>query len=262
MELSAIAAAGNLLYWHWMNQTRLAGMPPELLPQTRGEGYAIQAGLERMSAAPLYGWKIAATSAAGQAHINVDGPLAGRLLAERIVADGGLVQLGNNLMRVAEIEFAFRFALDLPARNEIYGVDEVVAAVESLHPAIEISDSRFVDFTAVGAPQLIADNACADLFVLGPAVAGDWRSHDLSAMQPVGRNAGRFERVGLGANVLGDPRLALTWLVNELSALGRGTRAGEIVTTGTCLTPIAVAPGDEIIGDFGNFGRVSVNFHT
>jgi 2-keto-4-pentenoate hydratase len=260
MESNDIAAASDLLYQHWMSQTRLASLPSGLRPRTRKEGYAIQAGLERTSGAPLFGWKIAATSAAGQAHINVDGPMAGRLLAETIVADGGIVRLGHNLMRVAEIEFAFRFALDLPARSEIYGVDEVIAAVESLHPAIEIPDSRFVDFTTVGAPQLIADNACADLFVLGPAVAGDWRSRDLSAVQPVGRNCGHLERLGLGANVLGDPRWALTWLVNELSTLRRGTKAGEIVTTGTCLTPIAVAPGDEIIGDFGNFGHVSVRF--
>ena len=45
--------------------------------------HAIQACLERRSAFPLFGWKIAATSLDGQRHIGVDGPLAGRLLAER-----------------------------------------------------------------------------------------------------------------------------------------------------------------------------------
>jgi 2-keto-4-pentenoate hydratase len=255
---SRIAAAGDLLYRHWIGQTRLVGLPLDLCPATRADGYAIQAELERRTKAPLFGWKIAATSGAGQAHINVDGPLAGRLLAERIVADGGLVRLGNNAMRVAEIEFAFRFAVDLPARGEPYAVDEVCRAVQSLHPAIEIPDSRYDDFTAVGAPQLIADNACADLFVLGPARDFDWRQYDLSTAAPVASKPGRFERKGLGANVLGDPRVALTWLVNELSALGRGAKAGEVVTTGTCLTPIDIAPGDEIIGDFGPIGRVSV----
>ena len=42
-------------------------------------------------------------------------------------------------------------------------MDEVLAAVATLHPAIEVPDSRFDDFTIVGAPQLIADNACAHL---------------------------------------------------------------------------------------------------
>ena len=72
-------------------------------------------------------------------------------------------------MRVAEAEFAFRMGVDLPPRPQPYSVDEVLAAVATLHPAIEVPDSRFDDFTIVGAPQLIADNACAHLFVLGPA---------------------------------------------------------------------------------------------
>ncbi len=59
-------------------------------------------------------------------------------------------------------------------------LDEVLASVATLHPAIEIPDSRYVDFTAVGAAQLIADNACAHQFVLGPAASGSWRSMDLA----------------------------------------------------------------------------------
>lgn len=58
----------------------------------------------------------------------------------------------------------------------------------------------------------------------------------------------------------GDPRIALTWIVNELSALVTPTRAGEVVTTGTCMTPISVEPGDELRGDYGAFGSLSVTF--
>jgi hypothetical protein len=57
-------------------------LPAELRPTSRAEAYAAQAALEGFSAHPLFGWKIAATSTAGQQHINVGGPLAGRLLAE------------------------------------------------------------------------------------------------------------------------------------------------------------------------------------
>ena len=42
----------------------------------RLEGYAIQAMLANLSGQGIDGWKIAATSRAGQAHIAVDGPLA------------------------------------------------------------------------------------------------------------------------------------------------------------------------------------------
>jgi len=33
-----------------------------------------------------------------------------------------------------------------------------------------------------------------------------------------------------------------------------------VVTTGTCMTPIAVAYGDRVEADFGAFGRVSASF--
>ena len=63
---------------------------------------------------------------------------------------------------VAEAEFAFRMAVDLPPRGRAYAVDQVLAAVATLHPAIEVPDSRYDDFTLVGAAQLIADNSCAE----------------------------------------------------------------------------------------------------
>ena len=172
--------AAALLLGHWNDGTRLDALPEPLRPATREEGYAIQAAIGESSPGPIFGWKIAATSEAGQRHINVHGPLAGRLLAERVIADGAAVSLVSNLMRVAEAEFAFRFGADLPPRATPYTVDEVLAAVATLHPAIEIPDSRYTDFTAVGAPQLIADNACAHLFLPGPAAA-DWRAIDLAA---------------------------------------------------------------------------------
>jgi 2-keto-4-pentenoate hydratase len=161
-------------------------------------------------------------------------------------------------MRVAEGEFAFRMAVDLPPRDEPYAVDEVLAAVGTLHPAIEVPDSRYEDFTIVGAPQLIADDACAHYFVLGPASPHDWRTVDLAAHAVSGTVAGKLDHDGVGANVLGDPRIALAWLVNELSRLSITLRAGQVVTTGTCLVPLPIEPGDRVRVDFGRLGAVEV----
>ena len=155
-----LQTASDTLWDHWQRGRRMAALPESMRPATRAEGYAIQALLERRSAHPLFGWKIAATSKAGQAHIAVDGPMAGRLLRERVRDDGGEVPFGRNHMRVGEAEFAFRMGRDLAPREAPYGVEDVLAAVATLHPAIEVPDSRFEDFTVVGAAQLIADNAC------------------------------------------------------------------------------------------------------
>jgi 2-keto-4-pentenoate hydratase len=257
--------AATMLWDCWRDGRRLAALPEDIRPRTREEGYAIQSALEARSGRPLFGWKIAATSTAGQAHINVDGPLAGRLLREKAFESGATLPFGANHMRVAEAEFAFRMGRALPPRAGAYAVDEVLDAVGGLHPAIEIPDSRFDDFTIVGAPQLIADNACAHLFVLGPEAPSSWREVDLidhvvvgTVERPVTGRGDTVTREGRGANVLGDPRVALTWLVNELSRLGLTLKAGEVVTTGTCLTPLPIAPGDAMSADFGLLGRVSV----
>src|SRR6202020_1426508 len=97
-------------------------------------------------------------SEAGQKHINVEGPMAGRVLPETVIADGGAASMAGNEMRVGEPEFAFRMARDLPPRPSPYAVPEVLEAVATLHPAIEIPDSRFSDFVTAGSAQIIADN--------------------------------------------------------------------------------------------------------
>ena len=249
--------ASDLLWDRWHSGRRIGQLPDDVRPRTREEGYSIQACLEERSSKPLAGWKIAATSTAGQQHINVDGPLAGRLLAEKMFESGADLPFGANHMRVAEAEFAFRMNLDLPPRSDPYTVDDVLSAVGTLHPAIEIPDSRYEDFTIVGAPQLIADNACAHLFVLGPAAPKDWRTVDLVEHRVLGAVVGAAAREGKGANVLGDPRIALTWLANELSSHGLTLRAGQVVTTGTCLIPLPIAAGAHVVMDFGRFGIVT-----
>ena len=54
---------------------------------------------------------------------------------------------------------------------------------------------------------------------------------------------------GRGANVLGDPRIALTWLANELSRHGDTLGEGQFVTTGTCLVPLPIMPGEVVTAD-------------
>jgi 2-keto-4-pentenoate hydratase len=254
------AAAETQLYHLWRDGGATDALPAELRPTTREDGYAIQARLEARTAFALYGWKIAATSGAGQAHIGVDGPLAGRLLRERVLEPGAVCALGTNRMRVAELEFAFRIGEALARRPAPWTPDEVLERVAALHLAIEVPDSRFVAFETVGAPQLIADNACAHRFLLGREVSADWRAADLAAHAVEGRVNGGAPVLGAGANVLGHPVVALTWLVNELSGLGLTLQPGQIVITGTCVQPLPIAAGDRVVGDFGAFGTVEVCF--
>ncbi len=259
LDNAKIAAAAKTLNDHWRAGTKLESLDATIRPKDRTEGYAIQAALAGHSTGKLFGWKIAATSEAGQKHINISGPLAGRILAETVIDNGGTASMKGNKMRVGEAEFAFRFVRDLPPRTNPYSLQEVLDAVGTLHPAIEIPDSRFADFVRSGEAQLIADNACAHLFVLGAATSADWRARDLVEEKPVIRLHGKTY-VGHGKNVLGDPRVALAWLANELRELGITLKAGEVVTTGTCHPPLPIQSGDRMGVDFGVLGKVSVGF--
>ena len=105
--------------------------------------------------------------------------------------------------------------------------------------------------------QIIADNACAHLFMLGAPTEANWL--DLVEERPLITLRGS-KNAGHGRNVLGDPRIALTWLASELRQLGLTLRAGEVVTTGTCHPPLPIQSGDRVAADFGAVGRVSVGF--
>jgi 2-keto-4-pentenoate hydratase len=255
----AISAAALLLWRQWTGAMRIPQLPADIRPRTRADGYAIQSQLIARFQQPVVGWKIAATSVAGQAHIGVDGPLVGGLMANRVVPSGASVSLAGTHMRVAEAEFAFRFARDLTPRDRHYDIGEVLDAVGDLHPTIEIPDSRFEDFALVGAAQLIADDACACWLAVGAAVS-DWRGIDLAAHPVAGVLDGAPVVKGTGANVLGDPRAALTWMVNERCDFGAGVGAGDLVTTGTCISPVAIGPGQHFKADFGALGSLEVSF--
>jgi 2-keto-4-pentenoate hydratase len=259
LDTDQTAAAAGTIARHWREGTKLKALDARLRPHGRAEGYAVQAALEALTSATMFGWKIAATSEAGQQHINVSGPLAGRIFSDKVIADGGTASMKGNEMRVGEPEFAFRMGRDLAPRATPFDVSEVLAAVDTLHPAIEIPDSRFADFVGAGEAQLIADNACAHLFVLGMSTGANWREMDLVEARPRITLRGSLH-TGHGRNVLGDPRVALTWLANELRGLGLTLRAGQVVTTGTCHPPLPIQSGDHLAADFGALGKVSVRF--
>ncbi len=246
------------LVWNaWRTGQRMETLPAEIRPTDAAEGMAALAALEDI-AGPGYGWKLAATSPAGQAHLGVDGPLPGRLFEQFRHEDGDRLPSADLHMRVAEAEFAFRMAADLDPTRE-HTMAEVLGAVGAMHLAVEVPDSRFTRFDVVGAAQLIADDACGGRFVLGAGVPG-WQELDLASHPVVvcvnGAEAGR----GSGGNVLGDPRVALHWIAGELARLGRQLRAGDVVATGTTTVPPRIGPGDTVTADFGQLGAVVISF--
>lgn len=89
LDQEQTAAAAKALHDHWQAGSKLDTLAASIRPRDRDEGYAIQSAMARAASGGMFGWKIAATSKAGQQHINVAGPMAGRIYAERVLPDGG-----------------------------------------------------------------------------------------------------------------------------------------------------------------------------
>ncbi|GAA1391899.1 fumarylacetoacetate hydrolase family protein [Pseudonocardia kongjuensis] len=250
VDLVRADGTAGALWQAWTTGERLAALPELLRPRTLAEGFAAQRRLSER-AGPSYGWKLAATATAGQAHIGVDAPLPGILFERFRHAPGDVVPSDDLHMAVAEAEFAFRLGADVDAGASRA---QLRAAVAAVHCAVELPESRFDDFVAAGAPSLLADAACAGRFVLGPEIDG---ALDLDlAATPTSLQVDDEIATGSGAAVLGDPWTALGWLADALPQYGPGLVAGALVTTGTTTTPVRTRPGARIRAAFGAGGAL------
>lgn len=250
--------AAQLLWHAWTSGQPLDQLAQELRPDDLAEGYAVQRALDELAGPPA-GWKIAATSKAGQEHLGASGPMVGRLYETQRRPSGATLSVSGMRMRSAEPEFAFVLAHDLDGTPGELEVEDVLATVGSLVLAIEVPDSRFVDFGQVGVPSLVADAMCGGHFVTGPSIA-NWRSLDLREQPARLLCEGEERSAGRGANVLGDPRAALAWMANEVLGRGWPLRAGEIVLTGASAPPIPVHAGDVLDAVFDGLGMLTVKF--
>ncbi len=223
------------------------------------DGYRIQDGVAAALGVPQAGWKIACTSDEACAILGADGPFPGRVFAPMLLDSPAELSAGAFHFLGLEGEFAFRLGADLPPVGAPYAAEDMASAIECLHPAIEIVNSRFKEWTKAGAPSLAADNGVNGALVIGPAVTG-WQSGDLAAHAVSLSLNGEVKRTGSGADVLGNPLAALAWLANDRAAWDGGLKAGAVVTTGTCTGIVYAEAGDTARADFGAFGSVSITF--
>ena len=256
--MNNITEAAQHLARHWLAREHTQALPQGCRPATRAEGYAVQA-LWPALAGKVGGWKIAATSLAGQRHIGVSGPLAGPVVASRVHADGASLSLAGNRMRVAECEVVFTFRQAIDPRPEPWTREQVLAEVGSVMPGIEVPDSRFIAFERAGEAQLIADCACCNDMVLGQPLPPSERLNDLAKLAVRAQMSDGRVLEGIGSHVLGDPVLALIWFFDEMSSAGQRIKVGQFLTTGACVTPIPVEPGQTLQADFGWLGAMTVN---
>ena len=246
-------------YWsNYLKDIDIERTPEIFKPKNRIEAYGIQNNFLKYTSYNLFGWKVAATSSNGQKHIGVSEPLAGRIFKEKVYKNQSKVNLGNNKMAVAEPEFAFKINKNIFPRKQIYSINEVLSFIDDLYPVIELPNSRFTKYEIQGEEQLIADNACAHFFIIGSKFNGLWKNFDLENHSVNISNQNGKNYTGIGKNVLGNPIIGITWLINELSKYNITINKDMIVSTGTCTEPFTINKNDLITADFGVLGKVQV----
>jgi 2-keto-4-pentenoate hydratase len=258
---------------------------PDLTP---ADAYAIQLRNVASRQAPVVGHKVGLTSAAMQQMMGVAEPDYGHLMADMRLAEDVPVPAGRYCYPRVEIEVAFILGADLPGA-ECREAD-VLAATEALAPAIELIDSRILDWR-IGLPDTIADNASSAGFVLGQArvdpagidlrgiVATLWRGSPAGGA-PGGAGVGLAGGAASGAPggaaggaaggtvvargrsdaVLGNPATAVAWLARTVAQFGVRLRAGHIVLPGAVDRAVDARPGDEFRAEFAGLGTVGLCF--
>ena len=225
---TAMAELGARLAAAWSGSEPIGALPAALTPPTAEAAYAAQAALlARLIPlyGPIVGWKVGAPSPTAE-------PAASPLLADLVQPSPARFGGPRLRLRGIEAEVAFRFRRALPPRPEPYGEAEVTAAIHSIHPGIELVETRFE--TWEGPPSLakLADFGSNGGFCFGPG-STDWRTRDLSRPTVTLEIDGKRIAERTGGNTAGHPMRMLIWLANHTGRLGHGLKPGDIVTTGS-----------------------------
>ncbi|MBP2299736.1 2-keto-4-pentenoate hydratase [Azospirillum picis] len=225
----------------------LAALPNP--PADKAQAYAIQDEVARRLG-PVTAWKVGAPAPDAE-------PFRAPINAATVFE--GIDRLPASLFQVigVEAEIAYRFARDLPPRDEPWTREEVLDAVASVHPAWEVVDTRFAGFGSQDPLSHMADQFNHGVLVVGPAIA-DWRKLDPLAESVTLEVDGETKVETVGGNSAGDPVRLLVWMANVGARSLDGIHAGDVITTGSCTGTVFVEPGSRSVARYGTMGTLEL----
>jgi len=251
-------AAQNLLKAR-LNRYQIDSLPTECVPTTVDEAYAIQDRLHNLLDESVAGWFLGCTNDEALERLNANGPYSARLFKKDLF-EAPIQFAHDHFFDIwIDCEFAFELAYDLPTRSISYKPEEIMDAVISVYPAIEVVNGYLRNWQQQPIGAIMADNGTDGALILGSACHRDC-AKELREVQVTAYRNGKIAATGSGADVLGDPWITMTWLANEQSRRGHGLKAGNINNTGSCTKPFHATIGDTIVVDYASLGRVEVKF--
>ena len=201
------------------------------------------------------GWKLGLTSRNKQQAMGLEAPLYGRVTSGMLFAHGEPVRLDRFIHPRVESEIAFLLARDITGPATIASV---LAATEVVFGAVDVLDSRYESFKFT-LSDVVADNASAAGFYLGPIARRPDELPDLALLGAVVRVDGEVVMTAAGAAVMGHPAASVAYLANELAAKGEdGLKAGQLVFSGGVTAPVPVVAGGSVTFEFDQLGAIEV----
>lgn len=226
--------------------------PPEhvhdsLVPRSIEDAYAIQDEVAQ-HLGPIGGWKVGAETPQSE-------PFCAPIHTSTIFEDGATLPPDLCFHRGVEAEIAYRFAHAMPPRAQEWTREEVLDAIGTIHPAIELLDTRFAKPGSQHKFLHTADQQSHGALIVGPGVA-EWRKFTPVTERVVLTINNQVVADHVGGNSAGDPLRMLVWLANHASRRKIGIAAGSIVTTGSTTGTIFVGHNTEVVADFPEIGSV------
>ena len=244
-------AAARLLGAWGPTGTPLPAWEEALRPRSFADAYAIQDAVTRVRG-PWGGWKVGAPSLEAT-------PLCAPLYRSGLVLSPASLRDEDYRSRGIEAEVAFTFFRALPPRSAPYDRDEVLAAISTAHPGLEVVESRYAEPGKLDAFSAVADSQGHRGYVVGPPLR-DWRGLDWKTLPVLLLVNGRPAVEHTGGNTSGDVFRLLVWLANEGSVRLGGIRAGDVVTTGSTTGLTVVPPGSRVVASFTGLGDAALIF--
>ncbi len=242
--------AANVLMDARRTQTPVADIPLQFRPKSLREAYVVQDFIAN-GYGTIGGWKIGAPAPDAE-------PTFAPMPAMYIASSGSIIRAVR--YRGLEAEVAFLLGKDLPQQDKAYSRDEVLDAIGSCHPAIEVLESGLTDPTAVDRLDMLADLQMHGGFVYGPAYADDWRQLDFANESVTMAIDGSVRVEKTGSNTAGDLLRLLPYLANIAAPRTGGLRAGQWITTGSWTGNLPAGAGSSVDVSFSNLGRVTMRF--
>jgi len=229
----------------YLERTRVSAAPASGTGSI-DEAYAVQRAVWQAMVGDLRptAWKVAAPSREAM-------PIAAPIFPARLADSPARFPGGLFTGLGIEAEVALRFGRDLPLRQEAYSRTEILAAIGSVHVAMELVDTRLADPEAAGPHWRLADNLLNGALVLGDSIP-DWQDLDWEGLSLMVSADGKTLHNGVGRQPLGDIFHCLPWWIAHVG----GARTGDIVTTGAWSGMHPVGPASHLSAIFNGLGRV------